>query len=125
MKTNMVGWFEIPVSNMDRATKFYEEVFGVKLYVDQFGPVLMGWFPHDDKKYGAGGALVYNEDFYKPSSDGSLVYFNSSDCAIEVGKIENAGGYVVQGKTMISDEIGYMALFTDTEGNRVAIHSKN
>lgn len=125
MKTNAVGWFEIPVMSMNRAVKFYETVFGVKLHVEEFGPVLMGWFPHDDKKPGAGGALVYNEDFYKPSTDGALVYFNSVDVAVEVGKIVKAGGKIIQGKTMISDEIGFMALFVDTEGNRVALHSKN
>lgn len=125
MKANAVGWFEIPVSSMDRAVKFYEAVFGVKLYVDEYGPILMGWFPHDEKKPGAGGSLVYNEDFYKPSTDGTLVYFSSVDVAIEVGKIENAGGKIIQGKTLISDDVGYMALFVDTEGNRVALHSKN
>ncbi len=49
MKRNTISWFEMPVLSMDRAVKFYEAVFGVKLYVDQFGPVLMGWFPHDLK----------------------------------------------------------------------------
>ncbi len=125
MKNNAVTWFEIPVASMDRAVKFYETVFGVKLYVDQFGPVLMGWFPHDPKKPGSSGSLVYNEDFYKPSTDGTLVYFSSLDVAIEVGRIKDAGGKVIQGKTLISDDIGYMALFIDTEGNRVALHSKN
>ena len=125
MKKNAVGWFEIPVSSMDRAVKFYETVFEVKLYVDQFGPILMGWFPHDPKKPVASGSLVYNEDFYKPSTEGSLVFFSSTDVAIEVGKIKNAGGKVIQGKTLISEEIGYMALFIDTEGNRVALHSKD
>ena len=125
MKNNAVTWFEIPVTSMDRAVKFYETVFGVKLYVDQFGPVLMGRFPHDPKKPGSSGSLVYNEDFYKPSTDGTLVYFSSLDVAIEVGRIKDAGGKVIQGKTLISDDIGYMALFIDTEGNRVALHSKN
>ena len=125
MKNNAVTWFELPVASMDRAVKFYETVFGVKLYVDQFGPVLMGWFPHDPKKPGSSGSLVYNEDFYKPSTDGTLVYFSSLDVAIEVGRIKDAGGKVIQGKTLISDDIGYMALFIDTEGNRVALHSKN
>ena len=125
MKKNAIGWFEIPVLSMNRAVKFYEAVFGVKLFVDEFGPVLMGWFPHDPEKPGASGSLVYNEDFYKPSTEGSLVYFNSADVAVEVGKIKNAGGKVIQGKTLISEEIGYMALFIDTEGNRVALHSKD
>lgn len=125
MKTNAVGWFEIPVLSMNRAVKFYESVFGVKLYVDEVGPILMGWFPHDPKKPGASGALVYNEDFYKPSTEGSLVYFNSNDVAVEIGKVKSAGGEVIQGKTLISEEIGYMALFLDSEGNRIALHSKD
>ncbi|MDT0552327.1 VOC family protein [Urechidicola vernalis] len=125
MKTNLVGWFEIPVSSMERAVKFYETVFGLNVHVEQFGPMLMGWFPHDDKKFGAGGALVYNEEFYKPSTEGSLVYFNSEDVSIEVSRIEDAGGKVLQEKTLISEEIGYMALFIDSEGNRIALHSNN
>ena len=124
MKTNLVGWFEIPVSNMERATAFYESVFNVKVHVEQFGPMLMGWFPHDDKLFGAGGALVYNEEFYKPSTEGSLVYFNSEDVSNEISRIETAGGKVIQDKTLISEEIGYMALFIDSEGNRIALHSQ-
>lgn len=123
MKTNLVGWFEIPVSDMDRAVQFYQAVFDVNVHVEQFGPMLMGWFPHDDKMFGAGGALVYNEEFYQPSTNGTLVYFISEDVAVEIERIKNAGGEVIQEKTLISEEIGYMALFIDSEGNRVALHS--
>ena len=125
MKKNAVGWFEIPVLSMNRAVKFYETVFGVKLFVDEVGPILMGWFPHDPTKPGSSGSLVYNEDFYKPSTDGALIYFSSDDVAVEVGKIKNAGVKVMHGKTLISEDVGYMALFIDTEGNRVGLHSKD
>lgn len=125
MKRNAVGWFEIPVVSMNRAVKFYEKVFTVKLYVEEVGPILMAWFPHDPSKPGSSGSLVYNEDFYKPSTEGALIYFSSDDVAVEVGKIKNAGGKVIQGKTLISEDVGYMALFIDTEGNRVALHSKD
>lgn len=123
MKTNAIGWFEIPVTNMDRAVSFYQKVFDVKLHVEKMGPFLMGWFPHDEKKIGAGGALALHKDFYKPSTEGTLVYFYSIDVAIELSRVEDAGGQIIQEKTLISEEIGHMALFLDTEGNRVALYA--
>lgn len=126
MKANMVGWFEIPVSNMERAKKFYENVFDVKIQVDQFGETLMGWFPFnkDSNTPGASGSLVQNSQFYKPSANGTLVYFSSLEITHEIRKVEHSGGVVLQEKTLIKEDIGYMALFLDTEGNRIALHSK-
>lgn len=126
MKNNIVGWFEIPVSNMERAIKFYETVIGVKLDRNQMGPLDMAWFPWVDGGYGSGGALVYHDEFYKPSTDGVVIYLSalSGDLANELAKVEAAGGKVLQEKTKISDEHGFMALFLDSEGNRLALHSR-
>jgi uncharacterized protein len=122
---NVVGWFEIPVSDMDRAIKFYETVFGFNLERHQMGPLDMAWFPFKDAP-GAPGTLVYHKDFYKPSTEGTLVYFtaHSGDLSNELAKIEPAGGKVVVEKTLITEDIGYMGVFLDSEGNRVALHSQ-
>jgi predicted enzyme related to lactoylglutathione lyase len=126
MKTNMVGWFEIPVLDMNRAKTFYEAVFGIKIQVEQFGETNMGWFPSSDdpEARGASGSLVQNPLFYKPSANGVLVYFSSPGIDYELQKVEEAGGVLLQGKTLIREDIGYMALFLDTEGNRIALHSR-
>ena len=126
MKNNVVGWFEIPVENMDRAIKFYEEVFDFKLDRNQMGPFDMAWFPRVTEGLGSGGSLVHFPAAYKPSTEGVLVYFtaHSGDLANELSRVEKAGGKVLQGKTQISEEHGFMALFTDSEGNRVALHSR-
>ncbi|MBK7212518.1 MAG: VOC family protein [Bacteroidales bacterium] len=123
---NVVGWFEIPVADMDRAIRFYETVFGFKMERNQMGPLDMAWFPGFEDKIGSGGSLVHQPEYYKPSVDGTLVYFTafSGDLANELSKVEPAGGKVIQPKTLISEEIGSMAIFLDTEGNRVAIHSR-
>jgi predicted enzyme related to lactoylglutathione lyase len=123
---NIVGWFEIPVSDMDRAIRFYETVFGFRLSRNQLGPLDMAWFPWVEKSMGAGGSLVYMPEFYKPSPDGVVVYFTafSGDLANELSRVEEAGGKILQGKKQISEEHGYMALILDTEGNRVAVHSR-
>ena len=124
----MVGWFEIPVANMDRAVAFYNEVFQIEIAVHDMGELVMGWFPfaEDTEAKGASGSLVYHKESYTPSAEGTLVYFTSrkGDINNEIGRIENAGGKILQTKTQISEDHGYYALFLDTEGNRVALHSK-
>ncbi len=126
LQRNMVGWFEIPVNDIDCAIKFYETVFDISISKHEMGPLVMGWFPTLENKPGAQGSLVYNKEFYKPSStEGTLIYFTSqaADCAVELSRVEKAGGKVLQEKKMIAPDIGYMGLFIDSEGNRVAIHS--
>ncbi|WP_452220429.1 VOC family protein [Lacinutrix salivirga] len=117
----MVSWFEIPVQDMERAKVFYETVFEVKINVQDFDTTLMGWFPFENPS-GASGSLVKQES-YIPSQEGTLVYFGSEDVQIELNRIAALKGKILQEKTQISPEHGYMALFIDSEGNRIALHS--
>jgi len=125
LKRNVVGWFEIPVSDMERAIKFYEAVFNFELERHKMGELDMAWFPFADVP-GAPGTLVSHKEFYKPSSDGVLIYFtcHSGDLNNELARLEAAGGKVLMSKKLISQDVGYMALCTDTEGNRIALHSR-
>ncbi len=126
MKNNAVGWFEIPVADMNRAVSFYEKVLKLKLDRNTMGPIEMAWFPWNEDEAGAAGSLVYNKEFYKPSSDGVLIYLSahSGDLENELARVEPAGGKILQPKTKISDEYGFMAVLLDSEGNRVALHSR-
>ena len=122
----MVGWFEIPVEKMDRAIGFYEKVFDLKMNRQKMGPLDMAWFPWNEEGSGSPGSLVHFPAAYKPSADGVLIYLtaHSGDLANELSRVEKAGGKVLQGKTQISEEYGNMALIFDSEGNRVALHSR-
>ncbi|TAI49128.1 VOC family protein [Flagellimonas allohymeniacidonis] len=125
MKSNMVGWFEIPVEDMDRAKKFYDAIFEINIQVQDFGGVLMGWFPWAEGKPGAAGSLIHEKNFYRPSNkDGILIYFSSEDVQNELDRVEASGGKILKPKTQISPEVGYSGLFLDTEGNRIALHSR-
>jgi uncharacterized protein len=126
MKNNVVGWFEIPVVNMERAITFYETVFGFKMERHEMGPLDMGWFPAVEGGLGSVGSLVRHEEYYKPSPDGVLVYFtaHSGDVANELSRVAEAGGTVLVPRTLITEEIGYYGLFLDSEGNRIAVHSR-
>lgn len=118
-----VGWFEIPVIDMERAITFYETVFDTVLSKQDFGDTKMAWFPWNEEAGGAGGTLILSGDHYTPSHKGSLIYFSSDDVSIELSRIDQAGGILLQPKTEISPDIGFMGLFEDSEGNRIALHS--
>lgn len=126
-KNNAVGWFEVPVADMERAIKFYETVFELKLerHTIAAANLDMAWFPWIQEGHGAGGSLNKGGS-YKPSQDGPLLYFtaHSGDLNNELGRVEAAGGKILLGRTQISEEYGYMALALDTEGNRIALHSR-
>ncbi|UZD22654.1 VOC family protein [Algoriphagus halophytocola] len=125
MKNVTVGWFEIPVKDMDRAILFYEKVFECKLEKQVMGDFQMAWFPWEDNDIGAGGSLVYHEQFYATSEKaGPLIYFNSEDCSVELKRVEEAGGKVQIEKRMIAPDIGFMGVFIDSEGNRIALYSR-
>lgn len=123
MDHNTFAWIEIPVNDMDRAVKFYEEVLDVKLHLVDFGGLKMAWFPNKENAPGATGTLVKQES-YIPSEEGALVYIYSEDLQRELDRVEAAGGRIYQPKTQISPEYGYMGVFIDSEGNRVALHSQ-
>jgi predicted enzyme related to lactoylglutathione lyase len=126
MDKNVVGWFEIPVADIDRAQKFYEAFLGLRLERHALDQLEMAWFPWIEDAVGSPGSLVQMDEFYKPSEDGVVIYFTSpsGDAGTELARVEEAGGKLLRPKTKISDEHGYYGLVLDTEGNRIAIHSR-
>ena len=121
---NAISWFEIPATDLARATKFYETIFGVALSPLDIPNIKMRMFPIDDMM-GVGGAVVDSGGFHKPSTtDGPLIYLNGNpDVQNILDKVEAAGGSIMVPKTEISPEYGNMAVIIDTEGNRIGLHS--
>ncbi len=119
----MISWFEIPVTDMQRAKSFYEKVFEIEISVHDLDGFVMGGFPFGGDKPGASGSLVQHQ-MYRPSeTDGTLVYFWSKDVQNELDRVEAAGGIIQRPKTAIGGEHGFMAVVIDSEGNRIALHS--
>lgn len=116
---NSINWFEIPVTDFARAKKFYSEIFSIEMQETMMGPHQMGFFPGG----GVSGAIVKAEG-YKPSADGALIYLAAGDDLTGVmNKIETAGGKVLLPKTKVTDDIGFISIFLDPEGNKIALHS--
>lgn len=122
---NAISWFEIPTTDIERASKFYEAIFGINLTPLDMPNIKMRMFPLDDMMTQVGGALVHSDGFHKPSlTDGPLIYLNGNpDVQNILDKVKAAGGKIMVPKTEISPEYGFMAVMEDTEGNRIALHS--
>lgn len=123
---NAVNWFEIPVTDYERAKKFYGTILDVEISDFHMPEKNMkyGIFPYDMQNGGIGGAIVQMAEM-NPSTDGSTVYLNGGeDLNVSLNKVEAAGGKIFMPKMDI-DENGFIAQFIDTEGNRVALHSMN
>ncbi|QSX79415.1 VOC family protein [Agrilutibacter solisilvae] len=120
MTGTSVGWFEIYVQDMERARKFYEAVFAVRLERLDSPSIEMWAFPMQPER-GASGALVRMEGF--PSGGNStIVYFTCVDCATEGKRAAEKGGRIFKDKFSIG-QYGFIVLVIDTEGNMIGLHS--
>jgi predicted enzyme related to lactoylglutathione lyase len=119
--SNALNWFEIPVTDLTRAKEFYGRVLQADLREESMSGREMAILPYDEG--GVGGALIEGEPL-APSAQGTVVYLNAGDdLPGALRRVEAAGGKVVMGATHLSDQIGSIAMFLDSEGNRMALHS--
>ena len=122
--TNSLNWFEIPVTDMARAKHFYQVAFGIHMDEENMMDIQMAYFPFAPGSGKASGALA-KSDFHVPSEYGAVIYLNANPDISEVlERIQSEGGKIVMPKTHINEQIGYMAFFIDTEGNRVGVHAQ-
>ena len=117
---NPIQWFDIATTNIERAKDFYAAVFNLEFQYIETPDSKMYMFGAPDK-VGSAGCLVQSAN-NKPSTDGTIIYFSCHDVAVEVARVDAAGGKLLFPKTDIG-EFGFVAQLMDTEGNRIGLHS--
>lgn len=118
---NPVSIIEIPTVDFPRAVKFYQAILNIHIEEIDMQGTQMGLFPSDGEVVSV--ALIKG-DQYIPTTDGTIVYLNAGDDLRPVlDKIAPNGGNIVVPKTEIDPEIGFFAMFIDTEGNKLGLHS--
>jgi predicted enzyme related to lactoylglutathione lyase len=119
-----VHWFEIPARDLDRASRFYEQVLAAPLRREQMAANALAIFAYDDT--GTGGCLMAGEQVAEPSAAGTIVYLNaepSLDAAL--ARVEAAGGRIATPKVQLPGDMGCFAHIVDSEGNRVGLHAQH
>ena len=120
---NVINWFEIPVKNFATAKSFYQTVLNAPLTDSPNPTIQYAFLPIDQNQGGIGGALIQAEN-NEPSMNGTTVYLNGgNDLSDSLSRVEAAGGKIILPKTEIGGGMGFMALFIDSEGNKVGLHS--
>lgn len=116
---NVINWFEIAVGDLDRAVAFYEAVMAVSLRREKMSEFEMAVFPHDPAL--PGGALVKCAQM-KPSAQGVVLYLHTDDIAATLTRVAGNGGKCTCEPQILPNDIGTIALFTDSEGNCIGLH---
>jgi predicted enzyme related to lactoylglutathione lyase len=120
-KKNFISWFEIPATNFQQAVIFYNHIFGIDMETTFNDDSAMAYFPVTN---GVGGAITTGFS-NETSSAGPLLYLNGSEDLNNVlNKVEAAGGRIIMQKTLISKDMGYFAIFIDSQGNKLALYSE-
>ena len=119
-----VNWFEIATKDLQRATRFYESVFATTLRQETISEGMpMAIFMRDN---GQSCGCLTGGDWIEPSTQGTLVYLDAGPSIQAVlDRVEAAGGKIAMDRTELPRDIGYIAHFIDSEGNRVALHAMN
>lgn len=118
-----VSIFEIPATDISRAINFYEHILGLEIEKFEMPDMEMGVFPYEEQL--VTGVITKGEGF-QPSADGTTIYLNGGDNLQTIlDKVEENGGQIMVTKTPHADGMGFFALFLDSEGNKMGLHSPN
>jgi len=127
--TNVITWFEIPVSDLDRAQRFYETILDLKMVRKGDGEDEGIFFPADphvvQATSGRVTGVLARSGSNRPSDQGTIVYMNASpDIQAVLDRVVPAGGKMVEPKRLFGP-VGFIAVIMDSEGNRIGLHSES
>jgi len=118
-----ISIFEIPATDISRAVDFYQAILDIPIEKMEMPGMEMGIFPYEEQM--VTGVIMKGEG-YKPSAEGVTLYLNGGDNLQNIlDKVEENGGEIIVPKTAHADDSGFFALFLDTEGNKLGLHSPN
>ena len=116
-----ISWFELPANDLERATAFYQQVLGIEMKRENCSGIAMSVFPYVEGH--PSGTLIKMPQMV-PHDNGTLVYLSAGDdLSAALARVPAAGGTVTMPKTDLGKDIGHIALFIDSEGNRVGLYS--
>lgn len=118
-----ISLFEIPATDISRAVNFYQSILDINIEIMEAPGMEIGVFPYEDQ---AVTGVIMKEEGLKPSAEGVTIYLNGGDnLQVILDKVQQNSGKIMVPKTPHADEVGYFAIFLDSEGNKIGLHSPN
>lgn len=115
------AWFEIPVTDMERAKKFYTAVLGTEFVDQDTGPNPISIFGYSAEEQAVSGHLYPGQP--AGSGNGPTIHLAVADpveAAME--RLERAGGTIVS--PVIEIPAGRFAYCLDPDGNSIGLFSR-
>ncbi|MDE3194810.1 MAG: VOC family protein [Acidobacteriota bacterium] len=120
-RLSRISWFEIPATDLDRATRFYETILQTSLKRGRFGNEELSVFPYEAPA--VSGCLIAAPNA-KTTGEGVAVFLNADPSLDAVlARVPEAGGSVIQGRTELGGDMGCFARIVDSEGNGIGLHA--
>jgi hypothetical protein len=120
-RQSKVVWFEIPATDFNRATRFYEQIFATSLRVGDMEPQKLAVFPYEAPAIS--GCVIAGQG-YVPGGAGGVIYLNADPTLSSVvDRVAAAGGKVLVPRVELPEGMGVFAHILDTEGNRIGLHA--
>lgn len=120
---SLISIFEIPATDISRAINFYQAILDINIEKIEMPEMEMGIFPYEEQVV---TGVIIKAEGDKPSANGVTIYLNGGDnLQIILDKVEKNGGEIIVPKSPHADESGFYALFLDSEGNKIGLHSPN
>ncbi|HAF79328.1 MAG TPA: glyoxalase [Maribacter sp.] len=120
---SFISIFEIPATDITRAVNFYQAILDIEIEKMEFPEMQMGIFPYENQMV---TGVIMKAEGYTPSANGITIYLNGGDNLQSIlDKVEINGGEIMVPKSLHADESGYYAIFLDSEGNKMGLHSPN
>jgi len=117
---NTIVWADIPVTDLDRARKFYAAVLQAEIELMEGAPGEVALLPMEPGS--VSGDLVRSEN-QKPGAGGITIYLDSKgDPEGMMERVVAAGGKVLTPVASMGDRVGSIGFFQDSEGNRIGVH---
>lgn len=120
---SFISIFEIPATDITRAVNFYQAILDIEIDKMEFPEMQMGIFPYENQMV---TGVIMKAEGYTPSANGITIYLNGGDNLQAIlDKVQINGGEIMVPKSLHADESGYYAIFLDSEGNKMGLHSPN
>ena len=118
---NVINWFEIPVTNLERARSLYEAMLATQLQPMDWEGVPHAFLSNGDPT-APGGALVADPKRPPKRGSGTVIYLNAPNGVARcLERASAAGAKVIQPRTEIGPH-GAIGLIEDFDGNVIGLH---